>query len=175
MKTVLITGSSRGIGAATAKLFAENGFNVVINYNKSAKQAENLLAEIISKGGTAVAIKANVSSPTEVSAMIDEVNSRFGGVDVLVNNAGISSQRLFTDISEEEWAEFMNVNLGGVFRTTKAVLPKMINKKSGKIINVSSIWGITGASCEVHYSTAKAAIIGFTKALAKEVGPSGIT
>lgn len=171
METVLITGASRGIGRETAKLFSKNGFNVVINYNKSEKDALELLSEI----KNAAAIRADVSNRKEVFEMIEKANSIFGGIDILVNNAAVAGQVLFQDISEEEWDRIFDTNVKGAFNCTQAVLPHMLHKKSGKIINISSIWGITGASCEVHYSASKAALIGFTKALAKELGPSGIT
>ncbi|HOV42272.1 MAG TPA: SDR family NAD(P)-dependent oxidoreductase, partial [Oscillospiraceae bacterium] len=171
METVLITGASRGIGRETAKLFSKNGFNVVINYNKSEKDALELLSEI----KNAAAIRADVSNRKEVFEMIEKANSIFGGIDILVNNAAVAGQMLFQDISEEEWDRIFDTNVKGAFNCTQAVLPHMLHKKSGKIINISSIWGITGASCEVHYSASKAALIGFTKALAKELGPSGIT
>lgn len=171
METVLITGASRGIGRETAKLFSKNGFNVVINYNKSEKDALELLSEI----KNAAAIRADVSNRKEVFEMVEKANSIFGGIDILVNNAAVAGQMLFQDISEEEWDRIFDTNVKGAFNCTQAVLSNMLNKKNGKIINISSIWGITGASCEVHYSASKAALIGFTKALAKELGPSGIT
>ncbi|MBQ2754947.1 MAG: 3-oxoacyl-ACP reductase FabG [Clostridia bacterium] len=165
MKKVLITGGTRGIGEATAKLLAKNGYKVYINYLKSDEKAQKLAQEI-----GVVPVKADVSSPKETKEMFDLV----GGVDVLINNAGIAQQKLFTDITSDEWERMLGVNLTGVFNCTKGALPYMINKKSGCIINISSMWGICGASCEVHYSAAKAGVIGFSKALAKEVGPSGI-
>ncbi len=165
MKKVLITGGTRGIGEATAKLLAKNGYKVYINYLKSDEKAQKLAQEI-----GVVPVKADVSSPKETKEMFDLV----GGVDVLINNAGIAQQKLFTDITSDEWERMLGVNLTGVFNCTKGALPYMINKKSGCIINISSMWGICGASCEVHYSAAKAGVIGFTKALAKEVAPSGI-
>ena len=173
-KTVIITGASRGIGRETALLFAKNEYNVVINYNKSEEQALLLENEINSKGKSAVAIKADVSNMNEVKAMIDETLKHFKSIDVLVNNAGIAEQKMFCDITENDWEDMLKVNVTGMFNTCKCVMPFMIHKKEGKIINVSSIWGLVGASCEVHYSTSKAAIIGFTKALAKELGPSNI-
>lgn len=173
-KTVIITGASRGIGRETALLFAKNEYNVVINYNKSEEQALLLENEINSKGKSAVAIKADVSNMNEVKAMIDETLKHFKSIDVLVNNAGIAEQKMFCDITENDWENMLKVNVTGMFNTCKCVMPFMIHKKEGKIINVSSIWGLVGASCEVHYSTSKAAIIGFTKALAKELGPSNI-
>lgn len=165
MRNVLITGASRGIGAATARYFAEMGDKVFINYNKSEEEAKKLADSI---GGCA--IKADVSKSSEVRQMIEQV----GRVDVLVNNAGISGFFMFDAMSDEEWDRIISTNLNGVFYCTREVLPRMISRKSGAIVNVSSMWGVTGASCEVAYSTSKAAIIGMTKALAKEVGPSGI-
>lgn len=169
MKTVLITGASRGIGAATAALFKQHGYNVIINYNNSYDKAELLAKEI-----GAIALKADVSDKSQVEAMFSEIKKTFGGVDVLVNNAGIAQIKLFSDITEEEWDKMFDTNVKGMFNCTKAALSHMIHQKNGKIINISSMWGITGASCEVHYSASKAAVIGFTKALAKELGPSGI-
>ena len=166
MKKVLITGGTRGIGEAIARLLSEKEYKVYINYLKSDEKAENLAREI-----GAVPVKEDVSSPKET----EEMFSKIGGVDILINNAGIAQQKLFTDITSEDWNRMIGVNLTGVFNCTKGALPYMINKKSGCIINISSMWGICGASCEVHYSAAKAGVIGFTKALAKEVGPSGIT
>ena len=165
MKKVLITGGTRGIGEAIARLLSEKEYKVYINYLKSDEKAENLAREI-----GAVPVKADVSSPKET----EEMFSKIGGVDILINNAGIAQQKLFTDITSEDWDRMIGVNLTGVFNCTKGALPYMINKKSGCIINISSMWGICGASCEVHYSAAKAGVIGFTKALAKEVGPSNI-
>ncbi len=184
MKTILITGSSRGIGAEIARLaYLSGDYNVIINYNKSGERAAQLRDELYAAGkncadkyfGKIELLKADVSKEAEVCAMFDEAEKLFGKVDVLVNNAGISSFRLFTDITLEMWRETMSVNLDSVFLCSRRALPKMIHDKNGKIINISSIWGICGASCEVHYSASKAAVIGLTKALAKEVGPSGIT
>jgi 3-oxoacyl-[acyl-carrier protein] reductase len=170
----LITGASRGIGAATARALAARGFSVAINYFKSQESAVSLKEEILKSGGHAEVFRADVADAAAVADMVRDVTDKFGRIDVLVNNAGIAEQCLFTDITNEAWERMIAVNLTGVFNCVKAVLPGMISRKSGKIINVSSIWGITGASCEVHYSAAKAAVIGFTKALAKEVGPSNI-
>lgn len=169
MKNVLITGGSRGIGKACIYEFTKAGYRVFLNYNSSKKEAE----EIAGKTG-AVLVKADVSNAAQINAMADFIHENYGGIDVIVNNAGISRQKLFCDISEEEWDRMFNVNMKGMFLVTKAFLHDMIAKKSGKIINVSSMWGVTGGSCEVHYSASKAAVIGFTKALAKELGPSGI-
>ncbi len=173
-KTVLITGASRGIGRETALLFAKNNYNVIINYNKSKEQALKLQREVSLNGSDALAVKADVSNLNDVKFMVDESLNHFGTIDILVNNAGISEQKMFCDITESDWQNMLSVNVTGMFNVCKYVLPIMINKKEGKIINVSSVWGIVGASCEVHYSTSKAAVIGFTKALAKEVGPSNI-
>lgn len=173
-KTVLITGASRGIGSSVAKVFAENNYNVIINYFRSEKQALSLETALINAGCHAMAYRADISKRCEVQAMVNKAIEKFGSIDVLINNAGISQQKLFTDITEDEWDNMINIHIKGMFNCSQLVLPYMISKKQGKIINISSIWGIVGASCEVHYSTAKAGIIGFTKALAKEVGPSNI-
>ena len=172
-KTVVITGSSRGIGAATAALFSANGYNVVINYLKSEGKATDL-CRALKKNGGAIAVCADVSDPNEAEKLITSAKSAFGGIDVLINNAGISRSGLITDFTYEQWNSMFNTNVGSVFNCCKAVLPYMIHNKSGCILNISSMWGVTGASCEVCYSSTKAAIIGLTKALAKEVGPSGI-
>ncbi len=169
MKTALITGGSRGIGAAIARRFAGEGFRVIINYNRSEAEAKALAAEI---GGAAV--RADVGDPKQVAAMADEIGVRFGALDVLVNNAGISRIGLFTDMTEAEWQRMINVNLGGAFRVTKSLIKPMIARLSGCVINISSMWGQVGASCEAAYSASKAGLIGLTKALAKELGPSGI-
>jgi len=171
LKTALVTGASRGIGRAIAKLLAQKGYRVIINYNNSETAAKEILAEIRNKGLSAEIFKADISNRAEVEKMFEFA----GGVDLLVNNAGIAEQILFTDITEEKWRRIFDINVNGVFNCCQCALPYMIHKKCGKIINISSIWGICGASCEVHYSATKAAIIGFTKALAKELGPSGIT
>lgn len=173
-KTALITGASRGIGRATAQLLAQNGWQVAVNYNRSKSGAYSLVTELTMEGLDAIAVRADVSDRAQVESMVQEVNSRFGGVDLLVNNAGIARQRLFTDVSVEEWQHMFDVNVTGMFHCCQCVLPQMIRRHSGKIINISSVWGITGASCEVAYSATKAAVIGLTRALAKEVGPSSI-
>ena len=173
-KTVIVTGGSRGIGAATCIRFAELGYNVILNYNNS-REAAVMLAESQRQLGRAVyPCRADVSDRAAVEKMVDNVLREFGKIDVLVNNAGIANQELFTKVSMDDWNKMIAVNLTGVFNCTQAVLPSMIKNHSGSIINVSSVWGETGASCEVPYSTVKAGIIGMTKALAKEVGPSGI-
>lgn len=173
-KTVLITGASRGIGRAIARLFAINNYNVVINYNKSEHEAKELYEELSEKGCSVRIFKADVSDISEANSLVNYCIGQFEKIDVLINNAGISKNNLFTDISYEEWHEVMNVNLNSVFYVTKKALQYMIPEMNGKIINISSIWGIAGGSYEVHYSASKAAIIGMTKALAKELGPSNI-
>ncbi len=173
-RNVLVTGASHGIGRATAALFAENGYNVAINYNSSPEEAQTLVDELTAKGCNVMAVKANVAKRTEVEEMFAEISKTFGDVHILVNNAGIESQKLFTDVSEAEWDKIFDVNMKGVFNCTQMALKGMIREHYGKIINVSSMLGITGSSCEVPYSASKAAVIGFTKALAKEVGPSNI-
>lgn len=165
MKRVLITGASRGIGAACARLFAKSGYDVIINYNNSKEEALRLAREI-----GAETIRADVSN----SAQVDDMFKAAGEVNILVNNAGISGFYMLDAMSDDEWNKMIGVNLNGVFYCTRAVLPQMLRRKSGAIVNVSSMWGICGSSCEAAYSASKAGVIGLTKALAKEVGPSGI-
>ena len=174
-KTVLITGASRGIGRATALRFAREGYNIVINYLRSVDAAYNLLHELQDYPCNAILIQADITNRVQVRGMVSQSLTQFGAIDVLVNNSGIAQQKLFTDITEDEWNNMFDVNVKGAFHCCQVVLPDMVHRKEGRIINVSSMWGITGASCEVHYSASKAAVIGLTKALAKEVGPSGIT
>ncbi len=169
MQNVLITGGSRGIGAACVQLFAQNGFRVFFTYRQSHAQAEAL-----AKKTGALALQADAAHIDTPTRILDTVHA-FGPTHILVNNAGIAQQKLFSDITEADWDRMFDVNIKSMFRLTQAVLPDMIHQKQGRIINLSSIWGQVGASCEVHYSAAKAAVIGFTKALAKELGPSGIT
>ncbi len=174
-KTVIVTGGSSGIGAATCIRFAELGYNVILNYNNSREAALMLATSQKELGRAVYPCRADVSNRAAVEKMVDNVLREFGKIDVLVNNAGIAlPQELFTKVSTDDWNNIVAVNLTGVFNCTQAVLPSMIQNHSGSIINVSSVWGETGASCEVPYSTVKAGIIGMTKALAKEVGPSGI-
>lgn len=173
-KTVLVTGGSRGIGAAVCERFAQEGWKVAVNYNRSKEQAEALAKQLVARGCDACAVRADVSDRAQVDQMVKDVTERFGKINALVNNAGIAQQKLFSDITDSDWNTMFDVNVKGMYYCCQAVLPGMIHSKSGSIINVSSMWGITGASCEVHYSAAKAAVIGFTKALAKEVGLSGI-
>ena len=174
-KTVIVTGASGGTGRAIASLFAEKGYGVVINYSKNESSALSLCAQLREKGADVKTFRADVSDFNQAQALANFAKSEFGSADILVNNAGIAQQKLFTDITDEDFDRMFNVNVKGVFNCCKAVLPFMIHEKYGRIINISSMWGVCGASCEVHYSASKAAVIGLTKALAKEVGPSGIT
>ena len=169
MRNVLITGSSRGIGAETARLFTKKGYNVYINYNKSEKNALALLDEL--KEYSVHAVKADVSKSDEVKRMFSEIS----GIDILVNNAGIAQTKLFTDITDDDWNNMISSNLSSAFYCCREALPYMIRQHFGRIINISSMWGQVGGSCEVHYSASKAGIIGLTKALAMEEGLSGIT
>lgn len=174
-KTVLITGASRGIGKAAAETFAKAGYDAAVNYNKSEAAAEALCRELEKYSVKALPFRADVSDKKAVEKMYAEIEKTMGSPSVLVNNAGIAEQALFTDITEEMWDRMFAVNVKGAYNCAQAVLPKMIHEKYGRIINISSMWGISGASCEVHYSASKSALTGFTKALAKEVGLSGIT
>lgn len=170
MKTVLITGGSRGIGRACAELFAANGYNVAFTYKNSENEAK-ILAESID----GLAIRADSAVEADVVNAVKTTVAEYGKIDCLINNAGISSFSLFTDITLDEWQKTMDVNLTGAFLYSREVARAMISAKSGKIINITSMWGLVGSSCEVHYSASKAGLIGLTKALAKELGPSGIT
>ena len=174
LKTVIITGASRGIGRSMAELFANKGYNVLINFNHSEKKALYLYNKLRNKGLSVKIFKADVSKRNEVELMMKFCVEKFGGLDVLINNAGISQEKIFTDITDEDLDEILNVNFKSVFYCSQSALKYMLPNKRGKIVNISSIWGIVGASCEVHYSASKAAIIGLTKALAKELGPSNI-
>ena len=167
MKNVLVTGGTRGIGAAIVRKFASNGYSVILNYKKSDDLANKLKEEF---PNNIKIYKADVSNFCDVEKMC----KTFGGIDILINNAGISEIKQFNDITENDWDNMMNINLKSVYNCTKNVIDNMIHNKWGKIINISSMWGEIGGSCEVHYSTAKAGIIGFTKALAKELALSNI-
>ena len=172
---VLITGASRGIGAATAELCAARGWEVALNYRTNRDLAEGLAARLAEEYKVkTMAVAADVADAAQVDAMFAAVEATLGQVDVLVNNAGVAQIKLFTDLSEEDWDQVFDINCKGVFLCCRRALPKMIAAHCGSIINLSSMWGQVGASCEVTYSAAKAAVIGLTKALAKEVGPSGI-
>lgn len=174
MKTVLITGGSRGIGKCMAENLAKEGYKVILNYNKSEKQAKQIKTELKEQGIEIEIYKADVSKREEVKKMIKYTLNRFKSIDVLINNAGIAKLQMFNDITDEDWNEMLNTNLNSVFYCIQETLPNMIHNKNGCIINISSIWGLVGASCEVAYSVSKAGIIGMTKALAKELGPSNI-
>ncbi len=174
MKNILITGGSRGIGAAIAKALASKDNRVIINYNKSEKEAEEVL-NYIKDRTVGYMIKADISKPEEVDAMFSEIECMMGPVDILINNAGIAMYGLFQDASAEEVEDLFKTNIGGLFNCTKRALPNMISMKSGKILNVSSIWGIVGAANESHYAATKAAIISYTKSLANELSYSGIS
>ena len=174
MSTVLITGASRGIGAACARVFAGAGYNVAINYNNSAEKAHILADELCEFGVDTICVKADVSDSAQVYTMFAQVREALGEPDVLVNNAGISDSGLLTDMSDDEWDRLLSTNLSSVFYCCREALPSMIRAHSGVIINIASMWGEVGASCEAAYSAAKAGVIGLTKALAKEVGPSGV-
>lgn len=174
-RTVIVTGSSKGIGAAAAIMFAQKGFNVVINYNESYESASLLCNSLVSNGYSVITQKANVANKMEVDLMVKETLYKFGSIDVLINNAGIAYQGLITDTDEIDFDRIIDIDLKGVFNCCKSVTQTMVNQKSGTIINISSMWGQVGASCEVAYSAAKAGVIGLTKALAKELAPSGIT
>lgn len=169
MKTAFVTGGSRGIGAAIVRELCAIGYRVAFTYLNSKEKAEELARQC-----GATAIYCDVSEPESIKAAVKEAEQELGAIDVLVNNAGIAQIKMFNDITEEDWQRMLGVNLGGAYRASRAVLDSMLHKKSGSIINISSMWGEVGASCEVHYSASKAALIGFTKALAKELGPSGI-
>ena len=173
-ETVLITGASRGIGKAIALTLADKGYNVILNYNHSEHEALYLAQELEKKGVGVLPYKADVTDAKAVDAMIQSGIRRFGDITALVNNAGIAEQTLFTDLTDEQWRKMFATHVDGAFYCCKGVLPYMIKQHKGSIINISSMWGICGASCEVHYSASKAALIGMTQALAKEVGPSGV-
>lgn len=173
-KTVLITGGSRGIGAATAIYFARMGYKVAITYNKSVYAAKAMKETMALNGTEFLAIPCDVKIPLQVESAVNQVVSAFGSLDVMVNNAGIAMQKLITDTTDDDWQTILNTNLSGVFYGCRAAAKVMVAKKQGSIVNVSSIWGVSGASMEVAYSATKAGIIGLTKALAKELGPSNI-
>ena len=169
-KVVVVTGGARGIGAEIVKFLAKLGYKVVLNYNKSESYAQDVKKEL----NDVEIFKADVSKKEEAKALIDFAIKKYGKIDVLINNAGIAQTKLFTEITDEDWKNIIDTNLNSAFYCSREAVKNMIHNKSGLIINISSIWGITGASCEVAYSTSKAAINGFTKALAKELGPSNI-
>lgn len=174
-KTVLVTGASGGIGGACARLFAAEGYKVAIHFNSDRASAENLKNELCANGYTAMCVQADLQCENQVNTMVAEVEKTLGEISVLINNAGVAQQKLFTYTTRQDYDLLFGVNILGTVNCSRAVLPAMIRNKCGRIINISSMWGVCGASCEVLYSASKAAVIGFTKALAKEVGPSGIT
>lgn len=174
-RTVLITGAARGIGRGIAEKFAENNYNIIINYNQSHDLALEFEQSLKDRGVNALAIKADVSNRAEVDAMVSEAKEKFRKIDVLVNNAGVADMNLLTDIKEEVWDRLFAVNVKGMFNCTQSVVKGMISEKNGRIINLSSVWGIVGAAMECHYSATKGAVLSFSKSLAKELGPSGIT
>lgn len=173
-KVVIVTGASRGIGRNIAKELSIKGYQVIANYNKSEKEILDLKQELLDKNINIDIFKADVSKREEVQKLVDYVIKKYKKIDILINNAGISQIKEFTQLTDEDWNKMINTNLNSVFYMTQEVCKNMIKNKNGCIINISSIWGITGASCEVHYSVSKAGVDAMTKALAKELGPSNI-
>lgn len=171
---VLVTGGSGGIGRAIVEIFAQAGFPVVLHYYQGQDRALYIQQELAAKGCQVLLQQADIRRKQEVAQMIAAIEARWGDVGILVNNSGIAQQKLFTDITSEEWHDMFAVHVDGAFYCCQAVLPAMIRRRSGSIINISSMWGQIGGSCEVHYSAAKGALEAMTKALAKEVAPSGI-
>ncbi len=173
-KVALITGAGRGIGRATALRMAAAGYAVAVNYHRDHAAAEAVCAEIIDAGGSALALQADVGCEEQAMELCRRTASELGPVDLLVNNAGVASFGLFDTYTYQQWRRVFAVNVDGAFFCTRAVLPGMLSRKKGCIVNISSIWGMVGASCETAYSASKGALIALTKALAKEVGPSGV-
>ena len=174
-KNVLITGASRGIGRSTAILFAQNGYHVFLNCNKSVEELKQVQEEIEKHHPKAVTlVPGNVGNPSDVRSIFGEIYSHCDSLDVLINNAGIAHIGLLMDLTDEEWQQIIDTNLSSVFYCCREAVPKMVSKKSGRIINISSMWGTVGASCEAAYSASKSGIHGLTRALAKELAPSGI-
>ena len=173
-KTALITGASRGIGRAAAYQLAHDGYAVCVNYYERKDKADELVALLRGEGCEAIAVQADVSVRAQVDAMVARCEQELGFVTLLVNNAGVAGQALFQDVTDELWNRYFGVNLCGARNTIQAVLPRMLHEKSGCIVNISSIWGQHGASCEVVYSCTKHALIGLTRSLAMELAPSGI-
>lgn len=173
-KTALVTGASRGIGSAIARALCEEGWLVCLNYNESEEKALELSADLRAKGFSVMTYRADVSDSDEVEEMFSAVKERFGPVSLLVNNAGIACVSQIQDLTDEVIDRVMGVNLKGQINTIRFAVPDMIAQKGGSIINISSIWGLRGASCESLYAATKAGIIGLTKSLAMELGPSGI-
>ena len=173
-KTIIVTGGTRGIGAAIVRVLANTGYNVVLNYKKSDEIAEKAKEEFTNKGYNVEIFKADVSKREEVKKLIEFTLNKFGTIDAIVNNAGIDNEKLFQNITDEDWNNVINNNLYSAFCMSQEVIPTMISKQNGCIINISSIYGTNGGSFAVAYSAAKAGIIGMTKSLAKELGPSNI-
>ena len=173
-KVIIVTGGSRGIGASIVKLLAEEDYKIILNYNQSEHAAEEIKQELLQQGKKIEIFKADVSKREDVRKLIQFAIEKFHKIDVLINNAGIAQEKLFTQITDEDWNKMIQTNLNSVFYCTQEVVPYMLEKQAGSIINISSIWGVTGGSCEVHYRVTKAGIDGMTKALAKELGPSHI-
>lgn len=173
-KVIIVTGASKGIGKEIAKELSKKGYQVIANYNKSEEQAIKLKEELKKENINIDIFKADVSKRKEAEELVKYTIKKFGKIDVLINNAGISQIKEFTQITDEDWNNIINTNLNSVFYMTQETCKNMIHNKKGCIINISSIWGITGASCEVHYSVSKAGVDALTKALAKELGPSNI-
>ena len=171
----LVTGASRGIGAAVARRLAREGCAVAVNYNRSEREALALVEELQQGGAAALAVQCDVADGAAVGKMVDTVLENFCQLDILVCNAGVTWQGLLHEMDEADWQRLLAVDLSGVYHCCRAALPHMIRRKSGRIVTLSSMWGVTGGACEVAYSAAKAGVIGFSRALAKEVGPSGIT
>lgn len=173
--TAVITGGSRGIGLAVAEALAADGYRLALIYESRDEDAGKAADRLRAAGTDTEIYRCDVSDSATVRNTADRIMSRFGRVNVLVNNAGIAQIKMFTDTTEDDWNRMMGVNVKGIYNTCSAFVPQMISMKAGRIINLSSMWGISGASCEVAYSASKAAVIGFSKALARELGPSGIT
>lgn len=174
MKTVWITGGSRGIGAAAVREFARSGWRTAFTYCSARTQAEELARELKNGGAQVLAIQGDMGVRAEVERCAAEIRAAFGSVDALVVNAGIAQQKMFCDLTDEDWRRMFAVNLDSAFYAIQTVLPGMVAAKAGSIVTVSSVWGVTGASCESHYAAAKAGLIGLTKSLAQELGLSGI-
>lgn len=173
-KVALVTGASRGIGRTIAVELAHSGYAVGINYRQNRAAAEELAETMRAEGFCAAALCADVASRAQVDAMVKKLEDTFGAVSALVNNAGIASQGVFQDMSDEEWERMLAVNVGGARNTVLAVLPGMLHEKRGAIVNVASVWGMRGASCEVAYAASKHAMVGLSRSLAMELAPSGI-
>ena len=175
MKQVaLVTGSSRGIGRGIALQLAREGWDICVNYIQHREAAEDVVSQIRTLGRDAIAVQADVADGQTVFAMVKTAEEQLGPISLLVNNAGVAGQALFQDITDEMWNRYMGVNLGGARNTIRAVLPHMLHEKAGCIVNISSMWGLRGASCEVTYACTKAALIALTRSLALELAPSHI-